>query len=132
MIFLCVYVQGSWRRKLRTKFKNLRRPKRALKAGIAVSPPPKKMQSCSVTADVAVQSASDVAQYNRHVAFIQQSFSSKKWSVASMLTLLEETAGHRRSWIRNECPSVRQVLEKFSCLEDPQIVSYVCCILNML
>ena len=46
---------------------------------------------------------------------------SKKWSYAGILALLEETAELRRSWIREESPSVSKVLEKFSCFTDPII-----------
>ena len=48
---------------------------------------------------------------------------SKKWSYAGILALLEETAELRRSWIREESPSVSEVLEKFPCFTDPRIVS---------
>ena len=43
--------------------------------------------------------------------------------MASMITLLEETSEQQRAWIRDGTPSVAQMLEKFPCLSDPQIVS---------
>lgn len=67
-------------------------------------------------------SASDTAEYERHVSFLQRSFHSKKWSMTSMLTLMEDTAERRWSWIRCENPSVSIVLEKFPCLTDPRMV----------
>ena len=50
---------------------------------------------------------------------------SKKWSLASMLTVLEETAELRRTSIREENPSVSEILEKFPCLSDSRIVSKI-------
>jgi hypothetical protein len=111
---------GSWRSKLRTKFKNLRRPNRAQKAGIIVPPPSKRAKIPSPTP--ASPSASDTAEYDRHVSFLQRSFMSKKWSLASMLTVLEETAELRRTWIREENPSVSEIFEKFPCLSDSRIM----------
>lgn len=105
------------------KFKNLRRPNRAQKAGIVVPPPPKRMKMSIPETPATSPSASDTAQYDRHISFLQRSFQSKKRSMASMLTLMEDTAEFRRSWVRDENPSVSMVLEKFPCLTDPRLVS---------
>ena len=99
----------------------MRRPNRAQKAGIIVPPPFKRAKIPGPTP--ASPSASDTAEYDRHVSFLQRSFMSKKWSLASMLTVLEETAELRRTWIREENPSVSEILEKFPCLSDSRIVS---------
>ena len=110
---------------MRTKFKNLRRPDRADKAGIVIPPPaPKKVKVCD---DVSEQSHSSTAEYERHIQYIQHSYSSKKWSFASMVTLMEQTADRRREWITTEGPSVKEVLEKFPCLADPRIVRIIIC-----
>ena len=76
---------------MRTKFRNLRRPSRAEKAGIAVPPPPKKFKKASVDSITAVQapSESDIAEYTRHIEFIRRSYQSKRWSQKSMITLLQ-------------------------------------------
>ena len=50
---------------LRTKFKNLRRPARAQKAGITVAPPSQKANI--VSSAVATFTDSDTAEYNCHV-----------------------------------------------------------------
>ena len=47
-------------------------------------PPSKRAKIPSPTP--ASPSASDTAEYDRHVGFLQRSFMSKKWSLASMLT----------------------------------------------
>ena len=52
---------------LRTKFKNLRRPARADKAGITVPPPLKRTKRMPCPADVTF-TYSDVAEYKRHVS----------------------------------------------------------------
>ena len=105
------------------KFKKFR-PNRAHKAGIMVPPPPKRIKmSVPETPPSTSPSASDTAHYERHVSFLQPSFHSNKWSMASMLTLMEDTAECRRSWIHDENPSVHIILEKFPSLTDPRIVS---------
>ena len=98
------------------KFKNLRRPGRAYKAGIVV-PPSKKPK---VTAE---QSASDLAEYEQHISQIKKSYSSHKWSVGNLATLLELTSILCRQWINEESPTVKEVLEKFPCLSEPKLVS---------
>lgn len=125
-IFNAHAYQSSWRRQLRTKFKNLRRPERASKAGIAVPPAPKKARvAVSEESDVELSSsASSMAEYERHVQFLQESYSSKRWSLSSMLTLLKETADKRREWIQTTGPSVEQLLETFPCFADPRIVRF--------
>ena len=111
------------------KFKNLRRPSRSQKAGIEV--PPAAKRSKHETKECAVKpSASDEAAYDKHVKHLQKSYFSQKWSVASMISLLEETAVQRRQWIMNECPPVKSILEKFPCLKEPKIVSCSICTQN--
>lgn len=96
------------------KFKNLRRPSRAEKVGIVVLPPETEKYKSS---------ASDKAEYEKHIKQIKKCYSSQKWSVANMAILLEETAFLRRQWISERCPSVLEVLESFPCLREPKLVS---------
>lgn len=128
IIYTCTCIsQSSWRRQLRTKFKNLRRPDRASKAGIVVPPPPQKAKtavSTGISEYSEEPSSSLVAEYERHIQFLQRSYASKKWSVSSMITLMEQTADMRREWVQKDEPSVSQVLEKFPCLADPRIVRF--------
>lgn len=77
------------------KFKNLRRPARAEKIGIVVQPPPLKSKKRSELPPLQ-PSASDIAEYERHVEFLQSKYHGKKWSLSSMLTLLEQTAKQRQ------------------------------------
>ena len=114
--------QSSWRRQLRVKFKNLRRPDRARKAGIVVPPARPKIPSSSEVVDE--PSPSLIAEYERHIQFLQRSYASKKWSLASMVTLMEQTAVLRRECIKKEGPSVTQLMDKFPCLADPRIVRF--------
>lgn len=102
------------------KFKNLRRPARAETSGMDVTPPTKvkKVEAATVEA-----SASDIAEYKEHIKQIKKSYATQKWSVASMVTLLEVTAVQRRRWIRDECPSVKEIIEEFPCLKEPKVVA---------
>ena len=54
------------------KFKNLRRPSRAQKAGIVVPPASKRAKLSEPSP--AAPSTSSTAEYERHIAFLQQSF----------------------------------------------------------
>ena len=104
------------------KFRNLRRPARADKAGITVTPPAKKKKEES--GESINSSPSDMAVYNKHVNHITKSYSSNKWSLASMHQLLQETSAERRRWIINDCPCVKEVLLKFPCLAEPKLVCF--------
>ena len=109
------------RTKLLMKFKNLRRPARAEKAGVVAQPfPPKTSKQCMQTIE---PSASDKAEYERHTEFLRMKYQSKKWSIPSILTLLQQTADMRRMWIKSENPTVKTVLDKYPYLADPKIVS---------
>lgn len=105
------------------KFKNLRRPARAEKVGIVVQPPLPKTKKRTDLLRTVEPSASDKAEYERHIEFLQNKYKTKKWSLPSMLTLLQQTANQRRLWIKNENPTVKMVLDKFPCLADSKIVS---------
>lgn len=102
------------------KFKNIRRPTRSKKAGIALTGPPKKkarMQNDDIE---------DEPGYDRHVEYLQQLYSSKRASIHSILTVLEQTAQRRRTWIFSESPpTVKEIMEKFPCFNDPRIVSNI-------
>ena len=80
----------SWRKKLRTKFKYLRRLSRSAKARITVSPPSKHSKKQD---DANASGSDDPNAYERNVEFLQRSYHSKQWSVSS---LLGETAKQRR------------------------------------
>ena len=108
---------------LRTKFRNLRRPARAAKAVVTI-PSPKKFKASTSSTVVEPPSASDDAEYKRHIDFIQRSYH-LKWSHASMLALLKQTAKQRRSWIKTKCPSIKDVLTTFPCLADPKLVRII-------
>lgn len=70
-------------------------------------------------------SASDNAEYERHIEFLQSKYRTKKWFLSSILTIiLQQTAKQRRFWVKTENPTVKMVLDKFPCLADSKIVSY--------
>ena len=103
------------------KFKNLRWPGRPQKAGLSVPPPPAKKQK-NDTIEASPPTASDLAEYEQHVTHLIKVYTSKKWSLAYMVSLLELTAKLRRQWIKEELPSVSEVIDKFLCLDEPKIV----------
>ena len=95
------------------KFKNARHPSRLQKPGIDVSPPPEKRQDWTRV----------MLKMNRHVEYLQL-YTSKKASITSICTILEQTAQLRRKWIFGESPpSIKEIMEKFPWFNDPRIVS---------
>lgn len=106
---------------LRTKFKNLRRPARADKAGITVPPPLKRTKRMPCPA-VATFTDSDIAEYKQHVDYLKHTYNSKKWSLSGIKMLLEQTSQQRKAWIKNENPTVKALLDTFPCLADPRIL----------
>lgn len=73
------------------KFKNMRRPARADRANIIDVTPRKKIK---IKKAPILMSTSDT-----DIAYIKKCYKSNKWSVKSMVTLLDETAKQRRQWI---------------------------------
>ena len=115
--------------KLRNKFKNLRRqPKKCVKpADVSddVFPPSKKFRVNCVSKSALIEpSSSEKAIYEQHVKHLQGSYSTSKYPSTTMITLLEETAALRKKWIVEDCPTVKDVLEKFSCLKEPKMVCF--------
>lgn len=129
------------------KFKNLRRPERKQRLGVSddISPPlkkkkvdsPSKKSSSAVTATglssylncsslftvVADSSSSDMATYEQNISYLQKNYRSHKYSISTISLLLEETRTLRRKWISQENPSVKSILEKFPCFQEPNFVS---------
>ena len=65
----------------------------------------KKVKKVSFEASVLeVLSDSEDLESEKQVSFLQQSFYSKKWSMGSILTLLEETADQSQLWIHDVNP----------------------------
>lgn len=101
----------------------MRRPSRAKKAGIDISPPShKKIRLDADTAQDKPVSMSDRAAYDNHLKYLQKSYNSRKWTVTAMATVLKETAIIRRQWIMETSPPVKEVLTKFPCLVEPKLV----------
>ena len=86
-------------KKLRMKFKNIRRPSRSKKAGIDVIAPPKKK------ARMENDDLEDEPGYDRHVEYLQQLYSSKRASVNSILMVLDQTSQQRRKRILSKSPN---------------------------
>lgn len=72
-------------------------------------------------------SLSDVAEYEQHIKYINKTYSSQKWSFTSLDSLLDATSALCRKWIKEDCPTVKQVLLKFPCLQEHKLVSYQGC-----
>ena len=108
------------------KFRNLHRPARSVKAGVAV-PPPAKRKKYDVFVLRDTPSCSDAVEYEQHVSFIQRSFASQKWSLASMTQVQQEMAKELRRWVAEDFLSVIEVLFKFTCLTEAKLVSFRKC-----
>ena len=101
------------------KFKNLRRPSRAKFVGITLDSEPSEKKMKLDEDDL----PEDKIAYERHTEYLQQLYASKKWSVGSVMVVLEQTSIQRRKWITEECPSLLEIMKSFPCFNDPKIVS---------
>jgi len=83
------------------KFINMNRPARAEKVGLSVPPAKKKMLNESASSQSTSSqpssstSSSSMADYNLHIGHLKKSYSSGKWSIASLSLALGETAIQR-------------------------------------
>ena len=108
------------------KFKNIRRPPRAAKAGIVVEPLAKKLKLTSGSNDSEDDDeTSGKDEYDKNVLYLKKIWHSKKWSLTVIMELVEQTANGRRKWIIEDCPPISEVLACFSCFADPRIVSSI-------
>ena len=97
---------------------------RAEKAGIEIPPAKRRKgneEDPEASSSSSSPSPSDRAEYNKHV---QKAYTSQKWSVANMSSLLDETALQRRQWIMEDSPSVKDILNKFPCLKESKLVRH--------
>ena len=62
-------------------------------------------------------------EYDKNVQYLKKLWNSKKWSLAVVMELVEQTATSRRKWILEDCLPVSEVLVSFPCFADPRIVS---------
>ena len=109
------------------KFKNVRRPPRAAKAGILVEPQAKRFKSGRVDDDDGgggnTSGMDKHDEYDKNVQYLKKLWNSKKWFLAVVMELVEQTATSRRKWILEGCPLISEVLVSFPCFADPRIVS---------
>ena len=84
-----------------------------------VKPPEEFDEPASIIA------SSDYDTYEAHLARLQSTYSSGKYTVSSIKILMEETATIRRNWIREDKPPVVDIIQKFPCLKDPKFVSHL-------
>ena len=110
--FHFINVQGSWKTKLRDRFKFLRRPARSLQPE-STEPPAKRPRNTE--------------SYETNVELMQVEMRKRKKDrrVATVETLMEETFSERRSWIQTSQPVVSDILEKFPSLKVRKVVSSV-------
>ena len=107
---LFFFFQDSWKQKLVSKFKNLRRPSTSSRVGVCQSEK-EKNKTEMLHSD----------EYERHIKELKRQYSGK-WVLSSLLSL-NVTEANRRHWIEIEIPPVTAVLEKFPCLVEPSVVS---------
>lgn len=88
-----IFLQDSWKQKLVSKFKNLRRPSRASRVGVCIESEKNKTEMLH----------SD--EYERHIKELNRQYSGK-WVLSSLLSLMNVTEANRRHWIEIEIPPV--------------------------
>ena len=104
------------------KFRNLRRSERSETAGIELD----HVVSKKVKIDLTEPSASDIQVYERHLKRMKDDYVNGRWSVTALSTLLEETYSIRRWYIETEVPTVKEVLDIYPCLCEPELVRLYC------
>ena len=92
-----------------------------------VKSPPRHDQQPSTSKSISTSFGSDSesSAYEAHVSYLQKTYASGKYTLSSMQILMEETATIRRQWIKEERPSVKDVIDKFPCFKDPKLVSHL-------
>ena len=127
-------IQGSWKEKLRNRFKFIRRPTNKAysedETQSSDGPPlPKRQKKASKSARLGSESvgtfSDDETTYETKVKELQQECKKKKRekSIAAMLDMTQSTFKRRRQWILSETPSVSDILMKFPSFKHRKIVS---------
>lgn len=116
-----VFYHGSWKEKLRNRFKFIQNPPSSshptdLTAG---KPPPPKRQkrtkkSARLGSDPASTMSGDEEEYEENVSrlHLESSKRKKDRSIATMIELTMSTYKKRREWIMSDTPSVSDNLQK--------------------
>ena len=105
------FVQGSWKGKLRDRFKFLRRaPTNAVEGA---EPPAKRPRNDE--------------GYAKNLELLQEEMGKRKKdrSIALIQTLMEDTFTERRRWIQESQPVVSDIIEKFHPLKIRKVVSFL-------
>ena len=84
-----------------------------------VKPPEEFDQPASIIAN------SKYDTYEVHLARLQSTYSSGKYTVSSIQILMEETTNIRRNWIKEDKPPVVDTIQKFPYLKDLKFVSHL-------
>ena len=126
---IIVISQGSWKTKLRDRFKWLRRrpPSESNVSSTGPPPPKKKRGKNSKRIDRSVEeycSDEDDDEYEDKVkSMIDECKKAKKECNSALIsTGMVETFQQRRKWIAEQ-PTVLEILEKFPALENRRVVS---------
>jgi len=85
-------------------------------------PAAKKLKLDAVSPPTKVLTASDKAELDLTIDYMKKSYNSDKWTITAAVHTLEQTALYRQQWITEESPTVKDVLEKFPCLKETQLV----------
>lgn len=127
-----LYYQGSWKEKLRNRFKFVRRPPSNSYPtdSTAANPPPPKRQkrtkkSARLGSDMASMLSGDEEEYEENVSRLQLECSKRKKdrSITTMIELTMSKYKKRREWIMSDTPSVSDILQKFPSLKHRKVVS---------
>ena len=96
--YVCLFLQGIWKKKLNNKFKNWRRPDRNKRLDSfsqdgddALSLKRVKIQCVSKTSLIE-PSSSEKSAHEQHIKYLQKCYSTCKYSSTTITTIMEETA----------------------------------------
>jgi len=85
-------------------------------------PAEKKLKLDATSLPTKVLTASDKAELDLTIDYMKKSYNTDKWTVNAAVHMLEQTALYRQQWITEESPTVKEILEKFPCLKETQLV----------
>ena len=118
--FSCIYFpQFSWKRKLRDRFKFLRRPPISPKQS---GPAPKRHKGPQPVHTAVVIGEQTEEDHDADVKMMKTEMSKKK-NIGELCAVMKRTFSNRAQWIQSNEPPVQDVLEMYPALCSPKVVS---------
>ena len=126
-------MQGTWRKQLRTKFRNSRRgdtkenidpeddgdqPTNDPENEVESTPPAAKKRKDE-------QFLEEEGDYENNKDLIRVEWDKPKPKLSTLKELMDATYMRRREWIGHCCPSATEVLQTYPCMTNGKIVSII-------